>query len=665
VNVDLGEFRAAFVAEAEEHLSAVQSLLLKAERSKREGKRAPRELRELMRLIHTLKGLSAMVGVDAIVALAHRMETALRQAERAGALMDERMIEVLLASARAIESRIRIVAEDRTAPAPPPELLAALDGLEAPAPQAVAELPLDPLLASKLGPAERHQLEAGAHGGKRAVRVDFAPSPEKAAGGLTIGTVRERLAPLAEIVKVIPMTSPPSREVPSGLSFALVLLTDATDEAIAEAVGVAPTEVETVFAPEAPAPEPISTEEDTSLAPGSLGLLRVEVGRVDDAIQMLGGLVVTRARMAHAIERVEAAGGDARELRALMLDSARQLRDLRAALLRVRMVPMTVVLERLPLLVRGLARASGKLVHVELDVGSGELDRNVAEGLFPALVHLVRNAVDHGIELPEERARMGKSEVGTIRIRSEAHDRIELRVSDDGRGVDREAVAARAGEPVPATDAELLALLCRPGLSTRSEADTMSGRGMGMDIVHKVVVRCLGGEIVLETRPHVGTTFVLRVPLTVAIVDALIVRCAGERYAIPVSTVEEIVDLSQEQIVDGASAGRRRAMRYGLLARRGGAVPVFDLCEVLGLSGAGAEPHALLVRRGDGELVAYAVERVLGQQEVVVRPLLDPLVASPAVSGTTDLGDGRATVVLDLVALTLSLDSRQSRGGAA
>jgi len=668
VNVDLREFRAAFVAEAEEHLAAVQSLLLKVERAEREGKRAPGELRELMRLVHTVKGLSAMVGVEPIVALAHRMEAVLRQAERAGGLLNEQAIEVLLAAARAIESRIRSVAEERSPAAAPPGLLAALDNVELPAPEALAELPLDPLLASKLGPSERHQLEEGTLGGKRAVRVDFAPSAEKAAEGFTINTVRERLASLAEIVKVIPVTSPASGKVPTGLFFALLLLTDATDEAIADAVGVDPADVELVLLPRAPACAslPVDVEDDACLAEGRGGLLRVEVGRVDDAIAMLGGLVVTRARIVHAIDRVEAAGGDTRELRSLMLDTARQLRDLRAALLRVRMVPMAAVLERLPLLVRGLARASGKQVRLELDVGSVELDKTVAERLFPALLHLVRNAVDHGIEASDERVRAGKNEVGTVRIVSVTRDRnIELRISDDGRGVDREAVARHAGAPPPVTDAELLALLCRPGLTTRGEVDTTSGRGMGMDIVHKVVVRGLGGELALETRAGVGTTFVLRVPLTVAIVDVLTVRCGGERYAVPVSVVQEIVELAQEQVVDGVSAGRGFALRYRMFARRGRSVPVFDLGDALGTPTSAPAPHALLVRRGDGELVAYAVERVLGQQEVVVRPLLDPLVASPAVSGTTDLGDGRATVVLDLLALTSSLEATRGRRRAA
>ena len=671
MNVDLKDFRGAFVAEAEEHLSAIQSLLLQVERSVREekGRAAPRELRELMRLLHTVKGLAAMVGVDAIVTLAHRMESVVRAAERAGGLIEERAIEVLLDATRAIEARVHAVAAQRPAAAPSPELLGELDALEPPAPAAAAAtLPLDPAIAAKLSASEQQQLRDGARRGRRAVRVDFAPSAEKAAQGMSITRVRERLSLFAEIVKVLPLTTAATESSPGGLVFALLLLTDAPDERIAEAVGVEPDAVIVLLSSEphdtgALPSQQQARDSDVDDEGGGRDVLRVEVGRVDDAIEMLGGLVVTRSRLAHALDRLEASGADARELRAILADNARQLRDLRAAILRIRMVPMAAVLERLPLVVRGLGRTSGKQVRVALDVGSAELDKTVAERLFPALVHLVRNAVDHGIEPPAERTAAGKSEVATVAIRSAMRDRnVEICVSDDGRGVDRVAVAAKAGQPVPSTDAALLDLLCTTGLSTRSEADTTSGRGLGMDIVRKIVVDRLGGELTLETQPGAGTTFVLRVPLTVSIVDAFLVRCGGERFAVPVPVVEEIVELAEERLLSGprparsADDGSRAALPPpSLLARRGQTVPVYDLASVLALPALSRAPHGLVVRRGAGEVVAYAVERVLGQQEIVVRPLVDPLVASPGIAGSTDLGDGRATIVLDLLALWSSM----------
>ncbi len=671
MNVDLKEFRSAFVAEAEEHLSAVQSLLLEVERGVREekGRAAPRELRELMRLLHTMKGLAAMVGVDPIVTLAHKMETVVRSAERAGGVLDERAIEVLLAATRAIEAAVHAVSGQRPPPNPSPELLGELESLESiepPAPTEVAGMPLDPVIASKLSPSEQQQLRDGARRGRRAVRVDFAPSAEKAERGLSITAVRQRVGAVAEIVKVVPLTLPATESSPGGLVFALVLLTNASDDELAEAAGTSADAVVLLIAPGEPvtrdrAPSPFVLEhDDDTHGEGSRDVLRVEVGRVDDAIEMLGGLVVTRSRLAHALDRLETTGVDARELRAILADNARQLRDLRAAILRIRMVPMSAVLERLPLVVRGLGRTSGKQIRVDLDVGSAELDKTVAERLFPALVHLVRNAVDHGIEAPEERAAAGKSEIATLTIRSTMLDRnVEIRVSDDGRGVDSAAVAAKAGQPPPTTDAALLDLLCKIGLSTRAAVDTTSGRGLGMDIVRKIVVHRLGGELTLETQPGVGTTFVLRVPLTVAIVDAFVVRCGGERFAVPVPVIDEILELAEERLVAGprpprtspSPSSRAEPAAPRRLARRGRTVPGLDLASVLALPTTPTSPHGLVVRRNADELAAWAVERVLGQQEIVVRPLVDPLVASPAVAGSTDLGDGRVTLVLDLLAL--------------
>jgi two-component system chemotaxis sensor kinase CheA len=202
----------------------------------------------------------------------------------------------------------------------------------------------------------------------------------------------------------------------------------------------------------------------------------------------------------------------------------------------------------------------------------------------------------------------------------------------------------------------LLELLCRPGLSTRDEVDTTSGRGVGMDIVRKIVVDGLGGELTLETTPGRGTAFVLRVPLTIAIVDAFAVRCGGERFVVPVPVVEEIVDLDAAKIVRGP---RRNGRDTRFFARRGETVPVVDLAFALQLGAAPDAKQAVVVRRGHDEPVAFAIDRVLGQQETVVRPLVDPLVLVAGVSGSTDLGDGRATLVLDLLALTAKLGRTQ------
>jgi two-component system chemotaxis sensor kinase CheA len=209
--------------------------------------------------------------------------------------------------------------------------------------------------------------------------------------------------------------------------------------------------------------------------------------------------------------------------------------------------------------------------------------------------------------------------------------------------------------PTPESDEALLELLSRPGLSTRSEVTTTSGRGMGMDIVKRIAVDQLGGELRLETQEGVGTTFTLRVPLTISIVDAFVFESGTQRYAVPVNTVEELVVVDPARVVRGPSERMRGAQHdaaVGLIERRGAAVPLLGLSRLLGqeAAGEGGGTKALVVRHR-GEPVAFAVDRMVGQQEIVIRPLEDALVRVRGVSGATDLGDGRPTLVLDLVAL--------------
>ncbi len=664
-SVDLADFLPAYLAEAEELLGAAHRHLLAVEASVRRGQPHPRAVRELFRALHTIKGLSAMVDVEPIVSIAHWMETSLRHADRAGGRLPEDSVEPLMEGLREIEQRVRQLAAKKPVSPVPVGLAERLEALESavlgtrsekPAP---AVLALDATLDARLSAAEKEQLATGAASGRRAVRLDFVPGAERAASGLTINTVREAVAKLAEIVKVVPLAGPAAGG--GALTFALLLLTEAQDAALLEAAGGPPAGVRPLAA--APAPAPVARPAPEAEAGGPLteeepeeprrggGTLRVEVSRLDEALERLAALVVNRSRLTRAVADLTAAGAPTRELVAILQENARQLRDMRAAIIRLRMVRVGDVLERLPLLVRGLRRTTGKAVRLELDVGDAELDKAVADRLQPALVHLVRNAVDHALEPPEERRAAGKPEEGQVRLACHASSSglLELALSDDGRGVDAAKVAAQAGVPVPATADGLLDLLCRPGFSTKEAATTTSGRGMGMDIVRRIVVDQLGGELRLETKAGQGTTFRLRVPLTITLVDALIFECAGLRYAVAVGSVEELIEVDPARVVRPAGA-----RDVTLVERRGSAVPLVPLERLLERQrpdGAVKGGGKALVVRQRGEPVAFAVDRLLGQQEIVLRPLEDPLVRVPGVAGATDLGDGQPTLVLDLAAL--------------
>lgn len=669
-DIHLKEFLTAYLAEADEHLSLANQMLLEVDASLRSNQSNPRAVRELFRALHTLKGLSAMVGVEPIVAIAHRMETSLRGAEREGGKLPASAIDTLLKGVRAIEQRVRALSEKREVAPPPRSLLDELDALDTSSSVADAAsgnaLDLDSAIASKLAPFQVEALSARHTDGRRAVRIDFVPSPERAEKGFSINSVRERVGLVAEIVKVVPVSIPRSAEAPGGLSFALLLLTSATDMAIAEAVGtdaanvVALTPSTGLSIAVESAVEPDLEDAESSLVQHR-STVRVNVDRLDDAMEQLSSLIVTRSRITRVVSEMTEMGTDTRELQQIVRENARQLRDLRAAILRVRMVPVAEVLDRVPLIVRELCRQSGKQLRLVVNAGGAELDKAVAERIFPAIVHLVRNAVDHAIEDPRERAETGKGPEGTLTLAATSHSntRLELTVTDDGRGVDRAVVQRRAGRHIADGDAALLDALCEAGLSTRTEASTTSGRGMGMDIVKRIVVDQLGGELHMKTERGVGTTFTLRVPLTIAIVETFTLDCADQRFVVPVSMVEEILEIDPEKIV-GAPPGPGGGSLYGgMIERRGEVVPLVDLAHALHLSRReGAPRQALLVRR-NGEPMAFALERVRGQQEAVVRPLIDPLVQVRGISGATDLGDGKPTLVLDLISLSGALLERE------
>jgi two-component system chemotaxis sensor kinase CheA len=682
---DAGAFLAGYLAEVDEHLGSANRNLTDVAESARRGEAHPRAVRELYRSLHTIKGLSGMVGVDPTVDLSHAMEAVLRGADRSGTRLAGPTISVLAQGLQVLEQQVRAVADGRP-PAVAAEALlqalasAAADIGAAPRPGMSEARVVDGTLLALLAPAEREQLALGVRQAKRAVAVEFVPSPARAARDLTITTVRDRITKVAEIVRVLPTSRTAGPDAPGGLAFTLVLVTAAGDAALAELVDAAPESVRVVLEP-APSPGPARAEsrsderraegeagsdslDDAPAGPANKGVVRVEVARLDDALDRLSALVVTRFRLARAVSALRATGADVGSVRALdeiVHENGRQLRDLRAAIMKARMIAVAELLERVPLLVRGLAASTGKKVRLELDAGRAELDKTVGERIFPAIVHLVRNAIDHAIEPPEERVRAGKPAEGLIRVTcfERNNNQLELTVADDGRGIDAAAVARRAGKPTPTTPDGLLALLAIPGLSTMDRPTTTSGRGLGVDIVQQVTVGELGGELALETRVGAGTQFTLRLPLSITIQDAFSFRCGEQTFAVPVAMVDEVIELDPARFVSSSGFATRR--HISLIERRGAPLPIVDLDGLFRLDRVAAHLRQALVVRRNGEPIGFEVDQVLGQQEVVVRPIDDPLVRVPGVVGATDLGDGRPTLVLDLVALTgtLSLRSRE------
>ena len=630
-----------YVAECDEHLSAARRTLLDLEADP--ARLGRDQLDALFRAFHSLKGLSGMVGVREAEQLAHHLETYLGAVRKGHVPLTPAGVEALLDGVQAIES---VIAARRDGRPPPPAdaLVARFAGLVPPAPE-TRPLASEPDAAepapveSPLPPDKRARLDAALRHGARAWRVRFVPSAERAAAGVTVNTVRDRLQAAGEIIHAEPAVLPGG-----GIAFTFLVAAPGDQfptELAADGLAVEPYQAAGLPAgPAGPTAAP--------LTPTSL--VRVDLGRLDDLMRTVGELVITRARLDNGLGRVAAAlpARERRELEETSRTMERQLRELRDGVMRVRLVPVRDVFGRMRLVVRDLARDAGKDIDLHLAGEETEVDKFVVERLADPLLHLVRNAVSHGLEPPAERVAAGKPARGRLDLRAAAAGgAIRIEVEDDGRGIDPERVFARAraaglvAPDAPADPAAILDLICTPGFSTRETPDRASGRGVGMDVVRRAVEE-LGGSLSLSTRPGAGTRFTARLPLTLAIADALILRVAGGTYAVPQAAVREVI-----QVDPGTTV---RLENNELVRHHGGILPLVRLSDVLG-GDRPAGPFPALVAGEGGGSVALGADRVLGLREIVVRPLADPLVQVPGLAGATELGDGRPVLIIDPVGL--------------
>ncbi len=659
--IDLQDFIGGFVVEADELVAAASACLREVEAGNTANQSKPKAVRDLFRALHTIKGLAGMIGVEPIVEIAHALETLVKAADRGGGRLRAGAVEVSMQALRAIGERVREVAEQRPVTRVSATLLdsIAMTDIASEAPQAPP--PIAAAWDERLAPGERQHLFQALRAGAHAYSLVFRPSEAHSAQGTTIATVRAHLAEHGDLVKVTPRALvAPER----GVVFDLLVLSDATREVLADAAKMPVDEIVAIALPAdaAPPPEPVvafEADDDRGVVTLGRSIVRVELARLDDLQEQMSTLVVSRFRIAREIARLAEHGADVRRIREVAELQTRQLRDLRRAILRARLIRVSEILEPLALLVRSLSRPNLREVRLELDASDAELDKAVADQLMPAIMHLVRNAVDHAIEPIEERVARGKPKFGTLRIRCVAvsGNLIELEVSDDGRGIDRDVVGRRANRTI-ADDAELLDVLTTPGFSTRDVANETSGRGLGMDIVRKIAVDRLGGELTVATAIGAGTTFRLRVPVTIAIVDVFSFACGDQTFVVPVSAVEEIFELDTSKQIGPPTPGAR-GLTIGLVERGGHALPLIALGAMLAIDDGSGVKKALVVRR-NGEATAFAVDRMLGRQEVVVRPIDDVLVRMPGIAGATDLGDGRPTLVLDLGELGLVARNRKA-----
>lgn len=594
--MDRSRYLSLFFAEAEQGLQELDARLLELEGQDREA-----ALASAFRAAHNLKGMSATVGFDGVATRAHALEDRL-DALRGGAAMDAGTVDALLAD---------------------------VDGLRAAVDAAMTTAPATVEAASERA-SVTCQVQAPA-GADRVVRVMFRPDTP-------LRGVRATLA-LRRALDAVELLGHEPASLDEDFDGDLLLYPSAdTDDAALEAAVRSAGDVDTVLVEpverEAPAPE--SWDERKTAR-----YVRVDRSHVDELAEGVGELVALQQRMEtlRAAGRLNAAGDALDRM-------GRLLAGLEAPARGVRLVPVADVFDRFPRLVREAAKSLDRDVELVLEGRDIQLDRAVLDAIADPLMHLLRNAVGHGIEAPDEREAADKPRRGRIVLRARRErSGVVVEVEDDGRGIPVDAIRTRAVETglVDAKTAEawsveeLLGVLARPGFSAADRVSELSGRGVGLDAAVERV-GSLGGAVELETEAGRGTTFRFRLPVSLATAEAVWVRVGEESYAVPLTHVVEALELE---------GGTKR--KAGPLEVRGNAYRTVDLAETLTVGN--ARPGAALLVDVGGRKAALVVDGLLGREQVVVRELHAPRGAHPMLSGVTLRGDGRPALVLDPAAV--------------
>ncbi|HET6863197.1 MAG TPA: chemotaxis protein CheA [Pyrinomonadaceae bacterium] len=632
------EFLDDYFAESDEHLTIVRSRLLAIEQFVGRASVDSAHLDELFRSFHTLKGISAMVGLTPAEQLAHKMESYL------GALREGRLIllregfEALIEGTRTLEQVILAHRNNETSP----DITKSADIIEA----------LTSAPSQQDSPVEIKSTERASNKDrrtKREWRFVFVPGPAHAAAGVNVNSVRARLQNIGEIIRSTPLIQE------GDIAFEFIVLSDVDESELLDlgesgvtfsALAEVPYETESETSPE-------TTE--TSAVPASLSAaptsVRVDLMRLDQLMLLVSDLVVSRARLETKLKtlRTSISANDWRGLQEVSHALGKQLRDLRNGVMRVRMVPIGEIFERMRFVVRDLARETGKTVALDISGADTEIDKFLVERLMDPLLHIVRNAISHGLEGEAERVAAGKPPEGHVRLRAQtAGEVVVIEISDDGRGIDVDEIAARnpdiqlfdAGGQVDLP--QLLKIISTPGFSTRDQVDRASGRGVGMDVVHQSISE-LEGSVSLETTRGEGTFFRISLPLTLAITDALIASVGGQMFALQQSAVQEVVEIDPKSI--------KIMENNEIVLYRNRVLPLVHLSNIFGYERKETGTlYAFVVGTG-ARATALVVDKVLGLREVVVRSLTDPLLDVKGISGATELGDGRPILILDALEL--------------
>jgi two-component system chemotaxis sensor kinase CheA len=639
--VDNLQYAELFLTESREHIAGVNKALLELERDV-SGPGAAAAVASIFRAVHTIKGMGATMGYAIVAELAHELETVLDRVRRGDLAIDAAIMDLLFRAIDVLEKAVEVAVAGRDGEIIATELVATLHAFGASAPR-----------RSSGGWTIPSPSGAGT-----LVRIRLAP--DTPLRGVRAFIIVKTLGTIGEVTS----TEPPLEQIEADgfdTDFAVRVVSTSSAADIERLIRKAGDVVfvrvdEPATAPRA-APMTIETAAAATSAPaadtrsvvGQARHVRIDVRRLDTLMNLIGELLIARGRLTQLAGEI----GDL-TLEETVNQSSRLIGELRDEITASRMVPVSHVFDRFPRVVRDAARTVGKQIDFVVDGKGIELDRSMLDEIGDSIVHLLRNAIDHGIETPEVRTAAGKLPAGRL-VLSAARDRsaVVIKVSDDGKGIDRERVLARAKRDglVDAnrndlTEDELLRLLARPGFSTVDKVTDLSGRGVGVDAVY-TRVRALGGAMDIRSVPGQGTTMILRLPLTLAIVRALLVRVSDEVYAIPLAHVSETIELEPHIL--------RTVKGREVLLARDEVLPLMRLRDLVGLPAYEAPSeialeHVVVIDLGDRR-AGLVIDELTGQEEIVVKQYDAVREGLPFFGGATLLGDGTPSLIVDVSSL--------------
>lgn len=655
-NENMGKAVKDFLAEAEEIIDQLSLDLVGISDCAEKGECSPDLINSIFRGAHSLKGLAGMFGFTEVAELAHNLENLLDSIRLGRVSLDQQTIGVLFDSVDLLGNLVRGAGTANSEGAAVAQAVTRINACVSSVPQngspsPLAKLGLPEKVLGTLTEYEEHRLLENAKKGRKiySIRASF----NLATFDQDLGELTEILKKAGEVISTLPSSG-------GGLGFSIdfeILYGSDKDTAevaaMVEGENVAVTRLDAAAQQTAPEPAetPAAAGDETALTTKSLSrTVRVDIAKLDDLMNIVGELVLCHSTIADLTLRMRRDGFStlAMELSKAAKGLDRKLTELQKGVMEIRMIPVGQLFEKMSRIVRKISREQGKKVELKMFGADTELDKLIIEDISDPMMHIIRNAIDHGIEPPEERLRQGKEEKGTITLSSfQKGNHVVIEVQDDGRGIDLAKVKRKALEKglIPSIDAvsdrDARDFLFLPGFSTSDRVSEISGRGVGMDVV-KNNIAAVSGIVDIDSTPGAGCLVTITLPITLAIIKALIISTARRTYAIPITSVQETIMVERKDVLT--------VERKEVIQLRDTTLPLLRLASFFEIDGAHDSLDACyVVVVGVAEKrLGIVVDDLLGQQDIVIKSIGETFKGFKGLSGAADLGDQRTILVLDV-----------------